>query len=419
MDRPIPRRRWTAGRIGLLAGACLAVGAAAYGVWKENGAARLDVDPEKLTVSRVERGSFQEFVPVQGEVLPGRTVYLDALEGGRVEEILAEEGSLVDRGAPLLRLANEDLRLQVMSQEAPLAEQLDRLRQSRLEKEQGRLRAGQELLNIEFQLQQKRRRYEKYASFSARDLAAVMPRAEFEQLKDEYEYYLRLREFKLEANRQDSVLAQLQVEQLEGAIDRMQRQVEQVRRRLDDLVLRAPVAGQLSALDAEIGQSKGRGERLGQIDRLDRFKVQAEVDEFYIARVQKGQRARFDLSGEGYELAIDKVYPQVKEGRFQIDLEFLGTPPAGIRRGQTLHLRLELGSLEQAVLLPRGGFYQKTGGNWAYVLAPDGGQARRRAIRLGRQNPQVFEVLEGLEPGERVITSGYDSFGDMDVLVLK
>ena len=419
MDRKIEKKKWTPGKIIGLVGIGLFVCFSAYGFWRDSGVARLNVEVEKLTVSQVERGPFVEFIPVRGTVLPGQTVYLDALEGGQVAEVLVEEGSMVEKGEAILRLTNGDLQLQVMSQEMPLEEQLDRLRNARLEMEQGLLRSRQDLMGLDFQLQQKRRRYEKYSSLSEDDLVAVLPRADFEQMRDDYEYHVRLREIKLETHRQDSVLAQLQIEQQEGAVARTQRNVEVVRQRLDNLILRAPIAGQLSVLNAEIGESKGRGERLGQIDVLDRFKVRAAIDEFYIARIQKGQRGRFDLAGAAYELAIDKVYPEVRDGRFEIDLEFAGEPPEGIRRGQTLQIRLELGDLEEALLLARGGFYQKTGGNWVYVLDKEGGQAVKRTVRIGRQNTRVFEVLEGLEPGERVITSSYDNFGDMDVLVLK
>ena len=246
-----------------------------------------------------------------------------------------------------------------------------------------------------------------------------MPRADFEQLKDEYEYRVRLKEITLETHRQDSLLAQMQIEQLEGTIERMRRNFEIVRQRLEALFLRAPISGQLTMLNAEIGESKSKGERLGQIDVLDRFKVQAAIDEFYIARIQKGQRGEFDLSGETYGLTIVKIYPQVRDGRFEIDLKFDGNPPQGIRRGQTLQIRLELGDLEEALLLARGGFYQKTGGNWAYVLDGKEERAVKRPVKIGRQNPRFFEVIEGLEAGEKVITSSYDNFGDMDVLILK
>jgi len=419
MDRKIEKKKWTPKKIAGLVGIGLFVCFAVYGFWRDSGVARLNVEVEKLTISQVERGPFVEFIPVRGTVLPGQTVYLDALEGGQMAEVLVEEGSMVEKGEAILRLTNADLQLQVMNQETPLEEQLDRLRNARLEMEQNLLKSRQELMGLDFQLQQKQRRYEKYSSLSEKDLVAVLPRADFEQMKDDYEYHVRLREIKLETHRQDSVLAQMRIEQQEATLARTQRNVEVVRQRLDNLILRAPIAGQLTVLNAEIGESKGRGERLGQIDVLDRFKVRAAIDEFYIARIQKGQRGRFDLVGGSYELAIDKVYPEVRDGRFEIDLEFAGEPPEGIRRGQTLQIRLELGDLEEALLLARGGFYQKTGGNWVYVLEEDGGRAVKRTVRIGRQNTRVFEVLEGLEPGERVITSSYDNFGDMDVLVLK
>lgn len=419
MDRKIEKKKWTPKKVAFLMAAGLFVGFSIYGFWKDSGVARLNVETAKLTISRVERGPFLEFIPVRGAVLPGQTIYLDALEGGQVEEIHVEEGSMVHKGDAILKLANADLQLQVMSREEPLEEQLDRLGNARLEMAQKLLKSRQSLMDIDFQLQQKRRRYEKYSSLSEKDLVAVMPRADFEQLKDEYEYRVRLKEITLETHRQDSLLAQMQIEQLAGTIERMQRNFEIVRQRLEALILRAPISGQLTMLNAEIGESKSRGERLGQVDVLDRFKVRAAIDEFYIARIQKGQRGEFDLSGETYGLVIVKVYPQVRDGRFEIDLEFDGNPPQGIRRGQTLQIRLELGDLEEALLLARGGFYQKTGGNWVYVLDGKEERAVKRPVKIGRQNPRFFEVIEGLEAGEKVITSSYDNFGEMDVLVLK
>ncbi len=241
-----------------------------------------------------------------------------------------------------------------------------------------------------------------------------------QRLRDEYEYSARRMALTRETLTQDSLLAASKVEQLASAVERTERNLEIVRRRLDNLTVRAPVAGQLTTLDAEVGESKGAGTRLGQIDMTGGFKVRAAIDEHFIGRVGRGQRGSFDSGGETYGLVIRKVYPEVRDGRFEVDLVFEGEAPEGIRRGQSLHIRLELGNLEKAVQVARGGFYQSTGGHWAYVLDASGDQATRRPISLGRQNPRIYEVLEGLEPGEQVITSSYESFGEnMDVLVLR
>jgi len=420
MDRPIKKNKWTLRRVSAIIGGLLFLSFTLYGFLKDRGVSRLHVEVEKLTIAQVARGPFREFVPVRGAVEPIRTVYFGALEGGRVEEVLVEEGALVKEGEPIMRLLNEDLELQVLNQETPLQEQLDQLRNARLQMEQKLLQSRQRLLDVEFQLQQKQRIYDRYASFSEKDLVAVMPRADFEKLRDDYTYYKRLREITLEKLGQDSLLANMQVEQMHATVTRTQRNVDIVRKRLDKLVVRAPVTGQLTVMEeAEVGTEKARGERLGQVDVLDGFKVRAEIDEFYIERIARGLGGEFDLGDERYDLEVVKVYPEVKGGRFEIDLEFMGAPPEGIRRGQTLHIRLFLDAVGEAILLARGGFYQKTGGNWVYVLDADGQRASKRAIRIGRQNPRFFEVLEGLVPGEKVITSSYDNFGDMDVLLLE
>ena len=325
---------------------------------------------------------------------------------------------MVQAGDALLRLVNPDLQLEVMQQETRLVEVVNQLRTQRLNVEQRRLQFRQTLLDLDYEIQSAKRKYERYTILAEENLVA---RIEYENIADDYELTQKRRELSLENQRQDSLLSAVQIEQQEATVEQMRRDTEVVRRKLDDLVLRAPVAGQLTSLDAEIGESKSRSQRLGQMDVLEEFKVRAAIDEHYIARIDKGLRGEFDLGAATYALAIQKVYPEVREGRFEIDMEFDGVAPPDIRRGQTLHIRLELGALEEALLLPRGGFYQKTGGNWVYVVDGDGESAvRRENIHLGRQNPEMYEVLEGLQPGERVITSSYDNFGDnIDMLVLK
>ena len=387
-----------------------------YGFLQGSGTSRLNVEAAKLTLSRVAQGPFQEFIPVRGTVLPIRTLYLEALEAGRVKEIFAEEGSLVQKGEALLRLANPDLQLEVMKQEARLDDQTGQLQEARLQMQQRFLQFRQDRVNLDYDVQSKKRRYDRYAILAKERLIS---RQDYEDVRDDYEHALKRQELTLEHQHQDSLLLVLQLEQQEATGARLRHNVEIIQKRLDDLILRAPLAGQLTSLDAEIGESRSRSQRLGRIDVLDRFKVRTGIDEHYIARIDRGQQGSFELGEVSYGLVIKKVYPEVREGRFEVDLEFAGAGPAGIRRGQTLHIRLELGDLEEAVLLPRGGFYQETGGRWVYVLDESGTRATRREIRLGRQNTEVFEVLEGLAPGEQVITSGYENFGDMDMLVLK
>ena len=420
MDRKIRRKKWPPRRIAGAAAAALFAVFAAWGFLDDRGARKLNVDRDRLTISEVVHGPFQEYTPVRGTVLPIRTVYLDALESGQVARVFLEEGTQVEEGDPLLRLDNPDLELHVLQQESELERKIEELRSNRLSLEQNLLSSRQRLMEIEYQAQIDRRNFERYASLSREDLAAIMPLQDYEKLRDNYRFNARKLALTRETHRQDSLLAVDRVVQARAAVGRMERNLEIIRRRLDNLTVRAPVTGQLTALDAEIGETKGSGARLGQIDILDGFRVRADIDEHYIARVDRGQRGQFDQDGAPFGLVIRKVYPEVREGRFKVDLVFEGEAPAGIRRGQTLHIRLELGDLEAAFQVARGGFYQATGGHWAYVLEPSGDRAVKREIRLGRQNPRVYEVLEGLQPGERVITSGYESFGDdMDILVLK
>lgn len=420
MDRKLEKPRFSPKRIALGAGVLLFGGLCGYALLADFGVRKLNVQRDRLTISTVEFGPFQEYIPVRGTILPLRTVYLDALERGQVEQVFAEEGASVAAGDPLLRLANPDLELNVLQQEAELERSREELRNGRLTMQQERLRARKALLEIEYQLAINKRNFERYENLSAKDLTAILSRQEYERLRDEYQYSVRRMALTQQTQTQDSLLAASKVVQLVSAVERMERNLQIVRGRLDNLTVRAPVSGQLTMLSAEVGESKGTGVRLGQIDRIDGFKVRAVIDEHYIDRVGRGQRGQFNSGDAPYRLVIHKIYPEVKEGRFAVDLVFEGRAPEGIRRGQTLHIRLELGDLAETVQVARGGFYQATGGHWAYVLDAAGERATRRSIALGRQNPRVYEVLEGLEPGEQVITSSYETLGEnMDVLVLR
>ena len=421
MDRRLEKRRFTPRRVALGAALLLLAGLCGYALLADFGVRRLNVQRERLTLSAVELGPFLEYIPVRGTVVPLRTVYLDALESGQVVQVFAEEGTAVAVGDPLLRLANPDLELTILQQEAGLERSREELLNGRLTMEQNMLASRKTLMEIEYRLALDKRNFERYQDLPEEDLAAIMSRQEYERLRDEYEYSARRMALTRETQTQDSLLAASKVAQLVSAVERTGRDLEIVRRRLDNLTVRAPVAGQLTSLDAEVGESKGAGARLGQIDMTEGFKVRATIDEHYIGRVGRGQRGQLrQRRTRPYGLSIRKVYPEVREGGFEVDLLFEGEAPGGIRRGQTLLVRLELGNLEEAVQVARGGFYQSTGGHWAYVLDASGDRAARRSIRLGRQNPRVYEVLEGLEPGERVITSSYESFGEnIDVLVLR
>ncbi|MBD3287290.1 HlyD family efflux transporter periplasmic adaptor subunit [candidate division KSB1 bacterium] len=416
MDRKIEKKKWTLKKIISLSLIGILLLAIIYSFIFGDSSSRLNVDSERITISTVKRGEFQEYIPVTGSVIPIKTFYLDAVEGGRVETIYLEAGSYVEKGDKILKLANTNLLLDIMYREAQLFEQSNNLRNTRLMMEQNSLTLRRELVELNYQIKTRQKNYQRAKELVQKKLIAEQ---EYEHAKDEYEYLLKRKELTIETQRQDSIFRQIQIEQLEASLKRMESNLEIVKQKLENLILKAPISGQLTSLNAEIGESKSPGERLGQIDVLEGFKVRAEIDEHYIVRIELGRKGAFEFADKTYQLEVKKIYPEVRNGRFEVDLEFSNATPDGIRQGQTLHIKLELGDLSEAVLLARGGFYQKTGGQWVYVLDHDEDYAVKRRVRLGRQNPQVFEVLEGLEPGEKVVTSSYDNFGDKDKLVLQ
>lgn len=415
MDRKIKKKKWPPKRIALFAGSALFIAFVIYIFVFGMSKSSLNVKAERLTVSEVIRGPFQEYIPVMGNVLPYYH-YLTADEGGTVEEIFLEAGSRLKEGDPIIRLGNTNLMINLMWREAELFQQVNNLRSTRLQMEQYRLSLSQQLAQVDNELQKQKRLYERYKELIKDDLIS---QHEFELAKDQYEYLVKNRELTIESQAKDLEFRQRQVEALETQVKRMTENMNIIRERQENLTIKAPVAGYLTSLDAEIGQTKQPGEEFGTIDTLEGYRIRAGIDEHYIARVEIGRNGEFEFSGKTYNLIVTKKYPEVRDGRFEVDMEFEEDEPAGITAGQTYHIRLELGDIAEAVLLARGGFSQTTGGNWAYVLDGSGGVALKRRIRLGRQNPEYFEVLEGLEPGEKVITSSYESFGNMERLVLK
>jgi HlyD family secretion protein len=415
VDRRVEKRTWTPKRIALAAAVALFVALIVWALLSQGGGRRLNVEADRLTISTVERGTFQEYVSVTGNALPIRTIYLDAVVGGQVEEKFVEEGAIVSAGQPIVRLSNDNLTLSTLGNEAQLTEQINNIRNTRLALDQNELNLRQQLTQLEYDLTRLRREYERNRELFER---RVIAEREFEQIRDEYEYTQRRLDLTRQGYRQDSLARAVQLTQMSGQLARLQQNLTLVQQTMDNLVVRAPISGQLSALDAEIGASRPAGSRLGQIDDLDGVKVRVPIDEHYIARVARGQTGQTTVAGRDYTLAVTKVFPEVVGGRFEVDMEFTGEVP-DVRRGQSLRIRLELGDSTEALLLPRGGFFTTTGGNWVYVLEDGGDEAVRRPIRLGRQNPQFFEVAEGLQPSDRVVTSGYDTFGDADRLVLQ
>jgi HlyD family secretion protein len=416
MDRKIKKKKWPPKRIAGLAAVVIFIGIVIYVFLFKFSKSTLNVKKERITVSTVTEGPFQEFIPVIGNVLPIDTVFIDADEGGRVENIFVRAGTIVEKGDRILELANTDLLLTIMWREAELFQQTDNLRRTRLSLEQYRLQLTQELTQIDNMLRQQQRTYERYKELRKDNLISEH---EYELAKDQYEYLVKRKEQTIESQRNEMKFRKIQIDALVSQLERMENNLEVAKEKLGNLTIRARVSGHLTSLDVELGQSKAPGQRLGQIDVLSGFRVRASIDQHYITRVEIGRTGQFPYANNSYKLVINKIYPEVRDGRFDVDMEFAEKEPAGIRRGLTLHIRLELGDISEAILLAKGGFYSSTGGNWVYVLDESESIATKKSIRLNRQNTEVYEVLSGLSPGEKVITSSYESFGKMERLILK
>lgn len=416
MDKPIQKKRWTARNITILAAGAVFAGFVIYTVVLGDTRSTLNVERDKITVSAVERGIFQEFIPVTGTVQPQRTIFLDAVDGGRVEKLFVEAGAMVKEGDAIVLLKNSTMVLDAVNREAQMLDQMNNLQNSRVSMEQTRLTLKNQLLDLENQIANAKRLFEQNQILVQKQLVS---KEEFERARDNYEFLVKRKTLTHETIRTDSIMRLAQVQQLESSTERLKTNFSVVKQNLDNMLVRAPISGQLTSLNCEIGEAKTSGQRLGQIDVIDAYKIRVPIDEFYLARINVGQVGQCEIAGKPHRLVIRKVFSEVKNGRFEVDMYFEGATAEGIRRGQSLQIRLELGSEEQANLLTRGGFYQKTGGQWVFVLSGDGKQAVKRNVRLGRQNPNTFEIIEGLQVGEKVITSSYDTFGDAEKLVVK
>ena len=374
----------------------------------------LRVDKDTVTISNAVKGEFNDYIRISGRVQPMTTIQLSPQEGGIVEKILIEEGSPVKAGDAILVLNNDNLDLQILNSEAELAEKENILRNTQIQMEQQKLDVRQNVLEYGTNVERLRRAYEQQKALYEDKLIAKE-----EYLKAEEDYQLALQKYNLmtERSRQDSLYRGTQIDRMEESLENMQLNMSMIRRRKSNLIVKAPIDGELGLLDVVLGQSIAAGTKIGQINSVGLYKVEAQIDEHYIDRVVAGLEATFERQGETYSTVIRKVYPEVRDGKFKADFKFDGEQPDNIRAGQTYYLNLQLGQPEEAVIIPRGTFYQKTGGKWIYVVNKEGSKAVKREIRIGRQNPQYYEVLEGLEPGEKVITSGYDTYGDSDVLV--
>jgi len=377
-------------------------------------AKKLRIDADNVTIGTVVSGEFNDYIRISGQVVPMTTIQISPLEGGVVQQIVTEEGSRVRQGDVILVLSNENLDMQILNSEADLAEKENILRNTMIQMEQQKLSVEQEKLQLQMEVRRNKRTYESQKALYEDGLIA---REDF--LKAEEDYELSNSRLKLVENRakQDSLYRSVEITQMRESLDNMRQNMMMIRRRKDNLTIKAPIDGELGLLDVVLGQSVATGSKIGQINNLDSYKIEAQIDEHYIDRVSAGLEATFERQSERYLAQIRKVYPEVRDGKFKADFKFAEQQPENIRSGQTYYLNLQLGQPVEAILIPRGAFYQKTGGKWIYVLSSDGTKAVKRDIRIGRQNPQYYEVIEGLEPGEKVITSSYDNFGESEVLI--
>lgn len=416
MDRVIEKKKWNTKRILTITGITAIVGLIAASVYFTSGKSKLNVDTERISIGEIKTAAFHEFITLNGVVLPESTIYLDAMEGGRVEEKFVEDGAMMKKDQPILRLSNTDLELQLANQETQVFNVLTQMQISKNNAEQNSINRQNQDAEVDNALKEAERVYLLNKKLYEQKVIGLQ---EFQSSKNLYDYQLRRKKLTEQIMKTDATSMKQQVDQMGESYQQMKRTLALMRKKVGDLIVRAPVDGQLTSLDAEIGENKNKGQRLGQIDVMSGYKLRVDIDEHYISRVFAGLLGNCDVAGKTYQLKIKKVYTQVTNGRFQVDMEFAEKVPEGIRRGQTLQVRLALSEETQAILLPKGGFYQQTGGNWIFKLNESGTVAYKVDIQLGRQNPDYYEVLGGLKPGDKVITSSYENYGNMQELILK
>ena len=416
MDRILEKKRWSRKRILTISGIVAIILLISASYYYTSGNSKLNVDTERITISEITKGSFQEIIPVNGIVLPLTTIYLDAVEGGRVEEKYVEDGTLMTKGQPIIRLSNTDLQLGLVTQQTNVYNLLTQMQISKNAAQQNTVNKLNQITDVESQLKEAQRVYtlDKHL-YEEKAIGSQ----EYQQALNNFNYYLQKKQLNDKILQQDSVSTEQQLIQARQSFEGSQNALNVMRQKVGDLIVRAPIDGQLTSLDAEVGQTKNKGDQLGQIDVLGGYKARVDIDEHYISRIFTGLKGTFDFADTTYELVIKKVYTQVTNARFQVDMEFTGKAPKGIRRGQTLQIRLALSDERQAILLPKGGFYQQTGGNWIFKVADNGKNAYKVDIQLGNQNPDYYEVLQGLKPGDKVVTSSYENYGNIQELVLQ
>jgi HlyD family secretion protein len=416
MDRIIEKKKWTTKKILQYAAIAVFVFFILYLFLFLDRSSRLNVEKDQVTIARVTLDNFQEFIPVDGVVQPRTTIYIDAVLGGTVEKKFVEDGAEVKKGDVILQLSNANMQLSYMDQETRMYDAINNLQNSRISLEQNKFLRQKEITNLEYQIDQVKIEYDRATKLYDE---GVYTMKEFQDAKRDFEFSSKQLSISLDLQRLDSISTEEQKRQIAASVERMKTNLTLLRSNMEKLLVKSPADGVLSSFNVEIGETRSEGERLGQIDIMDGYKMRASIDERYVSRVMPGQEAELDFGGKTYQLFVNKIYTGVTGGAFQVDMLFKDEVPANIKRGQTIQMRLQFSTPAEALILKRGGFFQQTGGNWVYVVDPSGDFAIKRNIRLGRQNTRFYEVLEGLEPGEEVIISSYDNFGSKDKLVLK
>jgi len=416
MDRVIKKKNWTLKKVAIygLSGAFVLF--VIYSFVFADRSSKLNVAVDKINIAEVQNGEFREFIPVDGNVLPIKTIRLDAIEGGIIEKKFYEGGILVDKGDTILKLSNNNLLQNFIREETQAFILVNGLENTRLQMQQSLFNLQRTLITLDYQIAQAKDLFERSEQLHKEK---VISEQEFLRAKLDYERLQKTKEVEIKSQKMDSLNAVNQIKQSEALLRRTNDNLRMIRLNLENLFIRAPISGRLSTVEGEVGESIAPGQNIGQIDDLNGFKVRASIDEHYISRIYEGLKGSFDFAGGTYELTISKIYPEVNNGLFAVDMYFESEVPDGIRRGQTLQIRLQLSENIQAIQIPRGSFYQTTGGNWIFVVDASGDFAIRRNIRLGRQNPRFYEVIEGLQPGEKVVVSSYEGYQDKDRLVFK
>ncbi|MEZ5198588.1 MAG: HlyD family efflux transporter periplasmic adaptor subunit [Bacteroidales bacterium] len=416
MDKVIEKKKWTAKKILNISLISIFIIFILYLLFFRDKRSKLYVDKSQITIATVMADKFQEFIPVDGVVFPKNTIYIDAVQGGFVEKVYVEDGAILEKGDTILKLSNANMELSLMEQETRIFEAINNLQNTKIGLEQNKFRRQSEIVDLQYQIDLAKVDFDRKKQLYDEK---VISDKEFEDAKRDYDFTFKQLHISMELKKLDSISAATRSIQINHTMNRMEKNLDMLRANLENLFIKSPTDGQLSSFSVEIGETKTAGEHLGTIDMKDGFKLKANIDERYISRVYIGQEAEFDFAGVTYNLSIGKIYTDVTNGSFQVDLFFEGAEPDQIKRGQTLQLRLSFSSASDAIIVKRGGFFQETGGNWIYIVDASGEFATKRKIRIGRQNTTYYEVMEGLEPGEQVIISSYDSFGAKEKLVFK